>query len=81
MSKRSVICGAVRTPIGRFQGGLASVRAPELGAKCIAALLERTGLDAARVLALGADLAIVEVGHTGERIEDGPAELVKIAYA
>ena len=49
MSKRSVICGAVRTPIGRFQGGLASVRGPELGAKCITALLERTGLDAAKV--------------------------------
>jgi len=30
MSKRSVICEAVRTPIGKFQGGLAGVRAPEL---------------------------------------------------
>jgi acetyl-CoA C-acetyltransferase len=49
MSKRSVICGAVRTPIGRFQGGLASVRAPELGAKCIEALLGRTGLAADKV--------------------------------
>jgi len=49
MSKRSVICGAVRTPIGRFQGGLASVRAPELGAACVKALLERTGLAADKV--------------------------------
>jgi acetyl-CoA C-acetyltransferase len=49
MSKRSVICEAVRTPIGRFQGGLASVRAPELGAACIKALVERTGLDPAKV--------------------------------
>ena len=49
MSRKSVICAAVRTPIGTFQGGLASVRAPELGAKCVAAILERTGLDPAKV--------------------------------
>ena len=45
MSPRSVICAALRTPIGRFQGGLASVRAPQLGARCIDAVLSRTGLD------------------------------------
>lgn len=44
MTVRSVICGAVRTPIGAFQGGLASIRAPRLGALAIAALLERTGI-------------------------------------
>ncbi len=44
-----MICEAVRTPIGTFQGGLASVRAPELGARCIAAILERTGLDPASI--------------------------------
>ncbi len=49
MSKRSVICEAVRTPIGRFQGGLAAVRAPQLGAVVIKALLRRTGLDPAAV--------------------------------
>jgi acetyl-CoA C-acetyltransferase len=49
MSKRSVICAAVRTPIGRFQGGLAAVRAPELGAACIKAILAGTGLDAAKI--------------------------------
>jgi len=47
VGKRVVICGAVRTPIGKFQGGLASVRAPQLGAGVVQALLERTGLDAA----------------------------------
>ncbi|MCP4574267.1 MAG: acetyl-CoA C-acetyltransferase [bacterium] len=47
MSTRSVICEAVRTPIGRFQGGLASVRGPQLGATCVKAVLERTGLDPA----------------------------------
>jgi acetyl-CoA C-acetyltransferase len=49
MSKRSVICAAVRTPIGRFQGGLASVRAPQLGAVCVKAVLEKTGLDPSTV--------------------------------
>ena len=49
MSNRSVICAAVRTPIGRFQGGLASVRAPQLGALCIKAVLEKTDLDPAKV--------------------------------
>ncbi len=41
------ICDAVRTPIGRYAGALASVRADDLGATPIAALLERqTQLDA-----------------------------------
>ncbi|MBD3220086.1 acetyl-CoA C-acyltransferase [bacterium] len=47
MAKRVVICGAVRTPIGKFQGGLAALPAPKLGAEAVRALLERTGLDAA----------------------------------
>ncbi len=46
---RSVICEAVRTPIGRFQGGLASVRSPELGAACVRAILSRVDLDPAQV--------------------------------
>jgi len=45
MSKRSVICGAVRTPVGTFQGGLSSVRSPELGAITVKAIIERTGVD------------------------------------
>jgi len=49
MSKRSVICEAVRTPIGTFGGGLASVRAPELGAACVKAVIARTGLDPAKI--------------------------------
>jgi acetyl-CoA C-acetyltransferase len=49
MSNRSVICAAVRTPIGRFQGGLASVRAPQLGALCVKAVLEKVDLDPAKV--------------------------------
>ena len=49
MSIKSVICEAVRTPIGTFQGGLASVRAPELGAKCVAAVIERSGIDVNKI--------------------------------
>ena len=42
------ICDAVRTPIGRYGGALASVRTDDLGAIPIAALIKRnTGLDPA----------------------------------
>jgi acetyl-CoA C-acetyltransferase len=40
----AVIVGAARTAIGTFQGGLSSVRAPELGARAIEAAVERSGL-------------------------------------
>jgi acetyl-CoA C-acetyltransferase len=49
VSTKSVICEAVRTPIGTFQGGLASVRAPELGAKCVATIIERSGIDVNKI--------------------------------
>jgi acetyl-CoA C-acetyltransferase len=39
-----VIVGAARTPIGAFQGTLASVPAPRLGAVAIKAALERAGV-------------------------------------
>ena len=39
--KTAFICDAVRTPIGRYGGSLSSVRADDLGAIPIAALLER----------------------------------------
>ncbi|SDS37042.1 3-oxoadipyl-CoA thiolase [Pseudomonas oryzae] len=41
MSRDVYICDAVRTPIGRFGGGLAAVRADDLGAIPLKALLER----------------------------------------
>jgi acetyl-CoA C-acetyltransferase len=41
----SVIVSAVRTPFGRLGGGLAHLRATELGAIAIRAALERAGLD------------------------------------
>ena len=39
-----VIASAVRTPLGKFHGGLSGVRAPELGAAAIRAALERAGV-------------------------------------
>ncbi|MDA7086320.1 thiolase family protein [Pseudomonas sp. SA3-5] len=44
-----VIVDAVRTPVGRFRGSLAGVRADHLGALVLKALLERTGLSSAQV--------------------------------
>jgi acetyl-CoA C-acetyltransferase len=49
MSERVVIVEAVRTPIGKFQGGLKSVKATRLGAAAIKGLLDRTGLDPAKI--------------------------------
>ena len=41
----SVITGFARTPIGRYGGALASLRAVELGGAAIAAAVERSGVD------------------------------------
>ncbi len=50
MSREVFICDAVRTPIGRFGGVLAGVRADDLAAIPLGALLERNpGLDPAAV--------------------------------
>ncbi len=50
MSRDVYICDAVRTPIGRFGGALAGVRADDLAAIPLKALLERNpGLDPAAV--------------------------------
>lgn len=43
------ICDALRTPIGRYGGALAPVRADDLAAIPIKALIERTGIDPAAV--------------------------------
>src|SRR6185312_11176996 len=42
---QAVIVSAVRTPIGRFLGGLSSLSAPELGGIAIRAAVERAGID------------------------------------
>ena len=42
---RAVILSAVRTPIGRYGGGLAGVRPDDLAAVVVAAAVERAGID------------------------------------
>jgi acetyl-CoA C-acetyltransferase len=44
MSDPIVIVGAARTPMGGFQGDLAALTAPQLGAQAIRAAVERAGL-------------------------------------
>ncbi|MDB5885437.1 MAG: acetyl-CoA C-acyltransferase family protein [Polaromonas sp.] len=44
MSRDIVIAGAVRTPVGKFRGSLAGVRADHLGALVIGELVKRVGL-------------------------------------
>jgi len=47
--EQPVILSAVRTPIGKFQGGLASFAATELGAKAVAEAVRRAGVDPQQV--------------------------------
>ncbi|GAA5237112.1 acetyl-CoA C-acetyltransferase [Verticiella sediminum] len=47
--KRAAIVSALRTPVGKFGGGLKGVPVEELGAIVARAIVERTGLDPARI--------------------------------
>ncbi|OJH41834.1 thiolase family protein [Cystobacter ferrugineus] len=49
MAREVVIVGAARTPIGTFQGSLAKLTAPQLGAIAIKAALERAGVSPEQV--------------------------------
>ena len=49
MLSTAVILSAVRTPIGKFQGGLGPLSAPELGAKVVAEAVRRAGIEPAAV--------------------------------
>jgi acetyl-CoA C-acetyltransferase len=44
-----ILKGGVRTPIGRFLGGLSSLSAPELGAIAVRAALDRSSVDVADI--------------------------------
>ena len=48
-STTPVILSAVRTPIGRYLGGLSSFTAPQLGAMVIREAVRRAGVDAGAV--------------------------------
>ncbi len=45
MSREVFVLGAARTPIGSFQGALATLAAPELGAHAIRACVNQAGID------------------------------------
>ena len=45
----AVILSAVRTPIGKFMGGLSSLSAPDLGAKVVAEAVRRAGIEPKQV--------------------------------
>jgi acetyl-CoA C-acetyltransferase len=47
--RRVVIASAARTAIGRFQGALGGLTAPQLGAVAIREAVKRAGIDAARI--------------------------------
>ena len=60
-----VILSAVRTPVGKFQGGLASLSATELGAKAVAEVVRRVGIDHAR--------GRPQIGFPGRQRRCGPS--------
>jgi acetyl-CoA C-acetyltransferase len=47
--RRAAIVSPIRTAVGKFQGGLSSITAGDLGAVIIKALIERTGIDPERI--------------------------------
>jgi acetyl-CoA C-acetyltransferase len=47
--REAVIVSAVRTPVGKFQGGLAALSAPRLGAAVVQEAVRRAGIDPAAV--------------------------------
>ena len=49
MTRQAVVVGAVRTAIGKFNGSLAPLSAPELGSTVIREALARAGIDASLV--------------------------------
>ncbi|HXH89869.1 MAG TPA: acetyl-CoA C-acyltransferase [Gaiellaceae bacterium] len=46
---RAIVLAAVRTPVGRYGGGLADVRPDDLAAIAISAAVERSGVDPAEI--------------------------------
>jgi acetyl-CoA acyltransferase len=61
--REPVIVGAVRTPVGRRNGGLAGLHAVDLGAAALRALVDRGGIDPGRV----DDVIMGCVSQTGEQ--------------
>lgn len=66
--KDVVIVGALRTPIGCFQGALSRHSAVELGSVVVKALVEKTGIDPQSV-----DEVILGGADRGNRAKPGPS--------
>jgi acetyl-CoA C-acetyltransferase len=47
--QQPVILSAVRTPVGKFMGGLLPLQATELGAKAVAEVVRRAGIEPVQV--------------------------------
>ncbi|MHB8305097.1 MAG: thiolase family protein [Vulcanimicrobiaceae bacterium] len=62
MQREVVVVDAVRTPIGRYGGCLASVRPDDLAAAVVKALVERTGIDPSRI----DDVVFGDANQSGE---------------
>ncbi|HLM16497.1 MAG TPA: 3-oxoadipyl-CoA thiolase, partial [Acidimicrobiia bacterium] len=60
------IVEAVRTPVGRRGGGLSQVHPADLGAHTLTALVERTGIDPARI----EDVIFGDANQAGEDNRD-----------
>ncbi len=71
--RTAVIVSAARLPTGRFLGALSSLPAPQLGAKAIAAAVERAGVDPAEI----EDVIVGNVVQAG--IGQAPARQAAIA--
>ena len=69
--EQPVILSAVRTPIGKFQGGLASLSATELGARVVAEAVRRAAIEPQHVdeLRRQSDLPITVVSSTLAMLE------------
>ena len=48
VTREIVLCEAVRTPIGAYDGSLKTISAPDLGTVAIKAVLDRSKLDPAK---------------------------------
>ena len=66
--KDIVIISAVRTPIGKFQGALKSMTAPQLGALVVRTAVERAGLSPEQIdeVIMG-NVVSAGLGHPGNR--------------
>jgi len=64
--QEALVIDAVRTPMGRYRGGLAGVRPDDLAAHVVAAVVERSGADPERI----ADVYMGAANQAGEDNRD-----------